>query len=304
MTGTDPAALIAQVEAHWPVLDRDRWWLWQRRRRANGRLAKVPVRTSGGALIPHAASDPSAWRPWAEVRDDHLAGVADGVAFVLGDGLVALDLDDCLNPSGVPDALAAELLTALPGYAERSPSGSGLHLLAWSEPTLAPNNQRSGRVELLATGLITVTGDVWPGHAGEPSSSAALTRLWMQQASARRWTPHAPAQVSRSPPDVADLLQLAARFRNAERFFALWSGDLTRHHSASQADFALCRHLHFLLGPNEAAIDAAFRASGLYQRRPQNWDRRARAGPPPLAYGEITIQQAIACGGATLPRPP
>lgn len=264
----------------------------------------MPVRVrSGGVLIPHAPGDPRAWRSWPAVRADHLAGLGDGVGFALGGGVACLDLDDCLSPGGVADTLAAELLAALPGYAERSPSAAGLHLLARDGPALTAGNQRAGRLELLRTGLITVTGHVWPGHAGEPSSSGDLTRLWMQQASAPRWTSQPPVHTSQSPLDLDALLQAASRCRNAERFFALWHGDLSRHRSASEADFALCRHLHFLLGPDETAIDAVFRASALYRQRPHHWHRRAFAGPPPLTYGQLTIRRAIACGGPFLPRP-
>lgn len=304
MSAASRDTLIARVESNWPLLDRRRWWLWQARRRTSGRLAKVPVRVDGAELIPHAPGDSRAWRSWAEVRADHRAGLGDGVGFALGDDVAVLDLDDCLDSDGVLDALAAELLAELPGYAEKSPSGKGLHLLAWAEPGVSLGNQRSGRVELLRAGLITVTGEVWPGHAGEPSSSAALTRLWMQQASAPRWTPEFPTQPSQPPPPVFPAwLQAAGRFRNAQRFFALWNGDVSRYRSASEADFALCRLLHFLLGPDETAIDAAFRASALYHRRPYNWHRRACAGPPPLTYGQLTVRRAIVCGGPTLPRP-
>ncbi|WP_075833425.1 phage NrS-1 polymerase family protein [Deinococcus marmoris] len=303
MSAVSQDALIARVEAHWPLLDRPRWWLWQRRHRANGKLGKVPVSVGrGGMLIPHAATDSRAWRSWAEVRSDFLAGMGDGVGFALGDGVACLDLDDCLDLDGVPDALAAGLLAELPGYAEKSPSGRGLHLLAWAGPTLNAGNQRAGRLELLRTGLVTVTGDTWPGHARELSSSATLTRVWAQPGPPRRTLP-VPARTSRSPPEIADLLQVAARFRNAERFFALWTGDLSRHRSASESDFALCRHLYFLIGPDVDAIDAAFRASALYQRRPENWHRLARTGPLALTYGQLTVRRAVACGGPTLPPP-
>lgn len=301
MNAVSQDTLIARVEAHWPLLDRPRWWLWQARRRTSGKLAKVPVRVDGAALIPHAPSDSRAWRSWAEVRSDFLAGLGDGVGFAPGDGVACLDLDDCLDPEGVPDALAAELLAALPGYVECSPSGRGLHLLAWDGAMLPSGNQRAGRLELLRTGLITVTGDVWPGHAGSPSFSAALTQVW-ERAGPPRQTLLLPGQTLRSPPGLAALLRVATRLRNAERFFALWHGDLSRHRSASEADFALCRHLHFLLGPDEAAIDAAFRASALYHRRADNWHRRGIAGPPPLTYGQLTVRRAVACGGPVLLR--
>lgn len=293
-------ALVTRVEAHWPLLGWRRWWLWQARPRPGSpRLRKVPVRVvSGGHLVAHAPDDVRAWRPWAAVKRDHLAGLGDGVGFALGDDLLCVDLDNCFTPGGALQEHAGALLDAVNGYAERSPSG-GLHLLGRADAASPPISRRDGRVEVLRRGLITVTGDVLPGRSPALASGADLAAVWPQQVMAMPpmlTTPRVEPLVS----DIEDLLATAARLRNAHRFLPLWHGDVSAHQSPSEADFALCRHLYFLLGPHQDAIDAAFRSSVLYERRPNNWCRRAYSGPPPLTYGQLTIRRAIACGGPTL----
>lgn len=295
--------LIDRIEASWPLLDWPRWWLWQARPRAgSARPRKVPVRvSSGGRLIPHHAMDPRAWRPWADVRADHLAGHGDGVGIALGAGLVCIDVDECVNASGELDPFASSLVARLDGYVERSPAG-GLHVLGWAGAALPPGNRRAGRVELLRNGFITVTGDVLLGRSPHPVASPLLYAVWTELAG----TPpprHAPPGASSGVVDPVALVATASRLRNAGRFLALWNGHIASHPSPSEADFALCRHLFFLLGPDEVAIDAAFRASGLYHRRPANWHRTAQCGPPALSYGQLTVRRAVTCGGSTLHRP-
>ncbi|GGM16521.1 phage NrS-1 polymerase family protein [Deinococcus aerophilus] len=302
MTGA--AARIARVEAHWPLLDRPRWWLWQARRRAGGGVGKVPVvPVPGGGLRAHDAGDPRAWRPWAAVRADHRAGRGDGVDFALGGGLVCVDLDGCLDAHGVPDATAAALLAALPGYAERSPSGTGLHLFAWAVPgppgTPEPGNRRAGRLELLRRGLITVTGDVWPGHAGPPSSAAALARVAALEARPPSGPvpPGAGRAALLSPPTDAEVLARLLALRNAPKLARLLAGDLRGYPSPSEADFALARMLRFAT-QDPGQIQRVMRACALARAR---WDRPDGAG---RSYLQRTVERALALGGPTLPHPP
>ncbi|WP_412026825.1 hypothetical protein [Deinococcus yunweiensis] len=235
------------------------------------------------------------------MRRDHLAGLGDGVGFALGTELVCLDLDGCVSPQGVLHDHAAALLAAVDGYAEYSPAG-GLHVLAHAHPALPANSQRAGRVELLRRGLVTVTGAALPGRILEPARGEDVAAVWARMA-APVPPPLSPPHATAGSLDVDRLLRAAAALRNADRFFALWRGEVDHHPSPSEADFSLCRHLHFLLGPQPDAIDAAFRASGLYRRRADNWHRCAHRGPPPLSYGQLTVRCAIACGGPTLSRP-
>lgn len=137
-------------------LDRTpRWIRW-----ADHDGAKVPVNARGHAINAHR---PTNWRPIEDVQD------ADRRGFVLvGDGIICIDIDHCLNRAGNPMPWARALLRHLPAtWAEISPSGDGLHL--WGVHT-APlvlgaciRRFHGHRIEIYAAGrFITVTGNPVP----------------------------------------------------------------------------------------------------------------------------------------------
>jgi primase-polymerase (primpol)-like protein len=97
---------------------------------------------------------------------------ADGLGFVLnGDGLVCLDLDDCVE-GGEPNVFARDFIRALGDtYVEFSPSGKGLHI--WGYTDMA-----KGRV--IAGGNLKV--EIYPDKrfitmTGRPYREGALAQL-------------------------------------------------------------------------------------------------------------------------------
>lgn len=95
------------------------------------------------------------------------SGRFDGVGLILnGDGLVGIDIDDCLlDERAALDAV--EFLTTVGcKYIELSPSGSGLHGLGLSDSVIAPavGQFKSAKVEVYATNrYLTVTGHLVGG---------------------------------------------------------------------------------------------------------------------------------------------
>ena len=75
--------------------------------------------------------------------------------------------------------------------------------------------------------------------------------------------------------------------RNGVKIARLWHGDTSGYRSQSEADAALVRYLCFYLDLDAAAVDSAFRRSGLM--RPK-WDE-ARGG---VTYGALTINGVVA----------
>lgn len=130
--------------------ERDRWVRHDTR--------KVPLRADG--FGPASSTDPQTWSTYKAVRTSG-RGVGDG--FVLnGDGVVCIDLDHCVTPSGRITAAARRFLATLPStYVERSPSGTGLHVWGFGQ---APRGRRMVvgglHVEVYGTGrYMTVTCD-------------------------------------------------------------------------------------------------------------------------------------------------
>ena len=101
---------------------------------------------------------------WSTFADAISSDVGDGVGFVLnGDGIVCLDLDDCVV-DGVPTEAAQKFLYEFPGaYVEFSPSGRGLHVWGRGFMDRGRRFTLDGlKVEAYPDGrYITVTGNVY-----------------------------------------------------------------------------------------------------------------------------------------------
>src|SRR5690606_4425373 len=119
---------------------------------------KRPITVDGR---PASATDP---RTWSTYHTAARSKVGDGLGFVLGDGVACLDIDQCLDERGRPDARARAILARVPdAYVEISPSGRGLHI--WGVAPEQPGRRHRG-YEVYSVGrYVTVTGDVYqPGR--------------------------------------------------------------------------------------------------------------------------------------------
>jgi putative DNA primase/helicase len=116
-----------------------RYVVWRYEERV-GKSAKIP-HVADGTGARASSTDPSTWRGFEAAERVFLAGGYDGVGFVFspGDPYAGVDLDDCRDPeSAALEAWARELVATLEGYAEVSPSGTGVHVIVRGA---APNRQ-------------------------------------------------------------------------------------------------------------------------------------------------------------------
>jgi primase-polymerase (primpol)-like protein len=135
------------------LLERDRWVLHRNKR---------PVAVGGWWA---SINDSTVWVSYREAQDalKDPQVRADGVGFILnGDGIVCLDLDNCVV-DGMVDPLVQQFIDALgTSYVEFSPSRTGLHILGFSD--LPRGKVLAGgalKVEMYPNGrFITWTGDV------------------------------------------------------------------------------------------------------------------------------------------------
>jgi KaiC/GvpD/RAD55 family RecA-like ATPase len=143
-----------------------RWVLWQHVWiEKTQRWAKVPYQRSGRK----AASDDSAtWCSFADaIAVMHLY---DGIGFVFnGDGITGIDLDHAVDDCGIWSDNAEQILREVPGYAELSPSGTGLHIITRTEPI--GDGKRKNGVEAYSKGrYFTFTGSQINGHTSIPEA--------------------------------------------------------------------------------------------------------------------------------------
>jgi RecA-family ATPase len=124
----EPFGGLPDLPALAELKSRPRWVAWRYEVR-NGRATKPPVNphTGGNASTAKAAT----WGSYEEASQYTRANGLPGVGYVLGedDGdLTGIDLDKCIN--GATDQWALDVLALNETYAEVSPSGTGIRIIA------------------------------------------------------------------------------------------------------------------------------------------------------------------------------
>lgn len=136
---------------------RRQWIVWKYEKRGD-EYTKVPYIVGGVGKA--STTDSETWRTFEEAEKALRTGRYDGIGFVFssGDPFAGVDLDKCRNPeTGELEAWAAKIVQDLDGYAEASPSGTGVHVIVRGK---APNKKR-GRVEAYSSErYFTMTGQV------------------------------------------------------------------------------------------------------------------------------------------------
>ena len=136
---------------------RPQWLVWRLEERDN-KPTKIPY--IAGGVGKASSTDSETWRSFDEAVVVLKTGRYDGIgfAFSTGDPYAGIDLDDCRNPeTGELEEWAAKTVQDLDGYAEISPSGTGVHIIVRGK---APNKKR-GKVEAYSSErYFTITGQV------------------------------------------------------------------------------------------------------------------------------------------------
>jgi len=261
-------------------------------------MTKPPYNPNGKKA---ESNNPQTWCHFLTVKA--AANQFDGVGFVLTQerGIVGVDFDDCRCPAfdGVT-TWANSLDTVLPeiadhirklnGYTEISPSGKGIRVIL--KGNLPVNGRKKGDFEVYQHGrFVTVTGHTLDGF---PRTIEPRQMEVDDFYKAVFGTPEEPPKQEKkprkddSPFNWTDLREKAFRSVNGQEIERLWNGDFSAHPSQSEGDLCLCSHLAFWLAGDAAAIDSAFRQSGLMRKK---WDEKHHSDGS--TYGEGTIKKAI-----------
>lgn len=266
--------------------------------RRNGEWTKPPVNPKNGALAD--STDSRTWGSFDSALAYYLGhkdnGIR-GVGFELGQKqsdtpFAGIDLDHCRNPeTGVIEEWARAIIDKIDSYAEISPSGTGIRIIA--EGTLPERGRKKGDLEMYDCGrYVTVTGRHLEGtpttvEARHDEIVAVHKEYFGEQRQSAKDSKTAAVTGSLSEED-AKLLEKALHAANGDKLKRLWSGDWSDYPSHSEADMVLCLLLAFWTCRDAERMDRLFRQSGLY--RPK-WDERHYSGGK--TYGEECIQRAI-----------
>lgn len=249
----------------------DQWVVWRYENKDGTKPTKVPYCPRWATKA--AVDNPKTWGSFSDALQAMASGEVDGVGFVLteDDPYGFIDLDNAWqrneagaliheDPQGVHDR-QVKIFNTFDSYAEKSPSGEGLHIIV-KTPNV-PNGRKRSSIEVYTSKrFMTMTGDVF---ADKPIAERAelFEVLWKELGG--------PAQKFNVMGDVEErqtddeVLNAATAATNGAKFLDLWQGDWQKHYpgqSQSEADFALVDILAFYT-QNRAQITRLFRQSAL-----------------------------------------
>lgn len=128
-----------------------RWCFYRlEKRKGKDKPTKVPYSASHGRRYAKT-NDPSTWGTIDEAIATGIKSNGDGVSFMMqkADGLVFIDLDDCIDgETGELTRLAEYWVDRFDSYTEVSQSGTGLHILIKAKMTGQGNKDDSLGVEV------------------------------------------------------------------------------------------------------------------------------------------------------------
>ena len=166
-----PTALSVNAEAiPSELIAMNRWVLW-RYVKVGTKWNKMPFQPDGKAA---KSTDPSTWSTFDQALSRYILGHDfDGIGFCFdgSDQVHGIDIDDCIIDGQMNDE-AKELLARVDGYAEISPSGTGLKL--FTRTNLSATMVKKG-IEIYTDGrYFTVTGHALNGHDRLPAAAQDL----------------------------------------------------------------------------------------------------------------------------------
>ncbi|WP_338847919.1 VapE domain-containing protein [Massilia sp. W12] len=210
------------------LASRPQWLLWRfesNPKKPDGKPLKVPYYANGRKRYgtQGTPNDRDQLVTLAEAQAALAKGgkekyIGLGFAFLPGDGLIGIDIDKCLDPdTGEVSALAQEVLALCPGYTEKSPSGTGLHIFM-SGQCQTFKSDKIGLEVFCGRQFFTWTGNYYAGEGCPDISDEALSRL-QEHVNAAKKRSAAPAPASAAPYTETDA-ELLRRIETALPYIA------------------------------------------------------------------------------------
>ena len=238
---------------------------------------KVPYNPSNGRKASNANPEDWVSFDYAVSALTALPDAYSGLGFVLSpaDNVGFIDLDDpsdILDPEKKAEAIARlnwVYANCPVTYTEKSPSGTGVHLLVSCSTDCIPRGRRSGKIEIYTTGrYMTVTGDVLEGRNVPMAPADEFMKRLYDNLGEGKDTADRPVVVEAGEQTHSDeeVVRIATNFENGDKFMDLYYGRFEEYYgSQSEADQALINMIQFV-SKNPEQIARVFRASELGQR--------------------------------------
>jgi hypothetical protein len=283
---TKPSALAPNLAGIPAVLKAERRWVcWRFERDDKKRWTKVlySPETQQRASSTNSSTwtdFPTAWGYFVGTGRGY-----DGVGFVLGDGWAGIDLDDCRDPAtGKLLPWAEYLIQRFDSFADVSPSGTGVKIFVRGKLPV-DKGRHVDPVEIYDRGrYFTITGipaNGCPLYVNERTELVGKfyktleelekkAKKETQKAKGKMYIANEELQSPRTELADEEVIDLATRAKNGDKFLRLWAGDASGYgDDRSDADAALLGILKFYTR-DRAQLDRLFRQSGLMREK---WER-------------------------------
>lgn len=215
-------------------------------------------------------------------------GHMDGLAFVLTEGIVFVDIDHSIDDEGRLSPLAQKLLNEFPGtYAERSCSGHGIHILMKGHlpKDCMKRNDEIGLEMYDTKRFCCITGDVIDGRRTLLDYSGKIEQV-AKALMGRKVINPIPKPIYGHPTGSdQEIIERALHSKSGQKFSRLYGGDSAGYPSQSSADLALVSMIAFYT-QDPSQIDRIFRSSGLFREK---WDSPRGDS----TYGMMTIMASL-----------
>ena len=279
------------------------WINWKYEERG-GKPTKPPFNPMTGGYAKSDNPD-----TWADFNSAHgKSADYEGVGFMFADGICGIDIDNKTGDAEL-DRQAESVINLMDTYTERSPSGTGWHIIFSCDVSKIPtvNGKLGGQfyqknphngLECYLSGLTNRYFTFTEQGNGKPIEDRTeqvliflenyMLRDNFQEKREPNPTPPERTQRRETSP-TADILEQIRKSKQGYKFSALFDrGDTSAYNNDdSAADIALCNILAFWLQGDFNDIDGYFRQSRLYRDK---WER--------ANYRASTINKAVdLCGG-------
>ena len=316
-TGDDVASALQALRDAVPQALRalPQWLLWRREQYTGDKKPrKVPYYVSGRKR--HDVQGSSADRAELASFDVALTHYARGsyaglgFAFLPGDGLVGIDIDNAIDDDGVVSARCQAIVEACGSYTEISPSGRGVHIFCTVQDNSTQELCKAQTFKDNGIGLevfcgrqyFTMTGRRWSGTPDQvqPLADGTLRRLRATVRAARKKGAGMPATATGTTATGSEHARrycLAALESAVQRVRG--AGEGGRNHALNAEAYGLAQLVH-TGGVSEATIRAALadaaRACGLQDAEIEaTLNSGVRAGlQEPRALPEAPARKAAA----------
>lgn len=251
--------------------ERRQWVCWKWMRRGDD-WTKVPINPHTGHRAK--ADNHRTWGSFEtalrryEARED-VAGV--GFVFTDWDPYAGVDYDDCLGTDGKLHQRVAEDLRILGGYAEVSPSGTGVKVIVRArkpgDRCRTKEVPWGGEIEIYDRArFFAITGAVLEGHRAVTDAQEAVEEIYGRSFPAASQEHPPPRAEGSGLLEDEELLRKARNSKNGAGFRKLYDrGDVSGYGSHSEADFALLGRLCFWTRLDPGQMERMFVASALYR---------------------------------------